>query len=371
MNGYDKQHRSRVGMGVDIVRIRIRDCALVLLCGGLLPATLLAADTLTVATLNCEFLVRRKVHMRYGLNFDPGKWTAQQRAEWTPDHRDQKFRESAMAVAAVIRRIDADLIGLVEVGNERDVRELYRYVQAPGKIYPHLAIGQSSDTATGQNVAVMSRIPITRALPALPGREFYDRELDDPDSEDDTGVSKGMWVQIQADGAPIYIYVLHLSSERGGHEKDAQRIAQASIVRRNYLRQLVAGEHVIVMGDLNDHRGQPALRRIRGRDDIQEDLLQTAGPTFVHRRGGESYAEYGRRLSNHWTYEFNGQRLQLDHVLISHSLKARCQMGGKTPGIAVEFLDAVSEKTMPQPVSDHRAVKLRLQFADPATNQSR
>ena len=350
-------------------RLRVR--CVVVLCGGLLPIALVAAETLTVATLNCEFLVRRKVHMRYGLDFDPAKWTDQQRAEWTADHRDRKFRESALAVAGVIRRIDADVIGLVEVGNAQDVRELYRYVQARGEMYPHLAIGQSTDTATGQNVAVMSRLPIVRSLAALPGRESYDRELDDPDSEDDTGVSKGMWVQIEAGGAPVYIYVLHLSSERGGHEKDAQRIAQASIVRRNYLRQLVTGQHVVVMGDLNDHRGQPALRRIRGRDDIQEDLLQTAGPTFVSRRGGESFADYGRRLSNHWTYEFNGQRRQLDHVLISQSLKARCKVAGKMTGIEVEFLDPTAGPNRPQSVSDHRAVKLRMRFASQAATQPR
>jgi len=353
-------------MGVKDLSSRLGACCVVILLGFGLPSAVLAAETLTVATLNCEFLVRRKVHMRYGLDFDPQRWTDQQRAQWTREYRDRKFRESALAVARVIRRIDADVIGLVEVGNQQDVRELYRYVQAAGEMYPHLAIGASSDTATGQNVAVMSRRPIDARLASLPGRESFDRELDDPDTEDDTGVSKGMWVRIQAGGAAVFIYVLHLSSERGGHEKDAQRIAQASIVRRNYLRQLVAGQHVIVMGDLNDHRGQPAMRRIRGRDDIQEDLVQTAGPTFASRRSGESFADYGRRLSNHWTYEFNGQRRQLDHVLISQSLKARCG----TTGIAVEFLDATPDaSTPPKPVSDHRAIKLRLRFAAPAAAQ--
>ena len=66
-----------------------------------------------------------------------------------------------------------------------------------------------------------------------------------------------------------------LASERGGNEQDQQRIAQASLVRRHSLPAINEGAFVIVAGDLNDGRGEPALRRIRGLDDIWPDLIET------------------------------------------------------------------------------------------------
>ena len=102
---------------------------------------------------------------------------------------------------------------------------------------------------------MLSKLQLSEVLISISGRESYDRELDDPETEDDTGLSKGLFVTFQAEGKKFNLYVVHLASERKGHEQDAQRIAQASIIRRHYLPVLNAGEHVIVAGDLNDHRG--------------------------------------------------------------------------------------------------------------------
>ena len=54
-----------------------------------------------------------------------------------------------------------------------------------------------------------------------------------------------MRAAIRIDGEVVYLYPVHLKSERGGHESDAKRIAQASIVRRNYLQQLADNQHVV------------------------------------------------------------------------------------------------------------------------------
>lgn len=68
-----------------------------------------------------------------------------------------------------------------------------------------------------------------------------------------------------------------------------------------------AGELFIVAGDLNDGRGQPALRRLQGYDGIQPDLIQTGDIAFFER------ADWGTC----WTYEFEGTRNQIDHFLLS------------------------------------------------------
>lgn len=334
-----------------------------------------AAEKVTVATLNCEFLSTKFVHVKFGLPLERKKWTAAQKATWdAPGFRDAQYLKACKAVAATIKRIDADVIVLTEVARvpkpggafvtPSDLTILHDELKT---VYPHLAFGESADTKTNQNVAVLSK----RAFAAgsvrqtIPGREGYYGELDDPESEAEARITKGLSVAVTMDGQSVRIYAVHLKSERGGHEADAQRIAQASIVRRNYLKDIAAGTHVIVAGDLNDHRAQPALRRIRGFDDLGEDLAQTGGPTFFKKKDSESNADFNARIREHWTYEFAGRRNQIDHVLISQSVRRHCTQKNHHKKMQIEFIDVTETIAgTTHKASDHRAVKLTLEFQD-------
>lgn len=310
----------------------------------LIRIQLIAAEDLRIATFNCEFLIRSKCHIKFGLPFN---LQGADRQQWDqPGFRDARFREACEAVAGVVTAIDADIICLVEVGDESDVTEFRQMVRDAGLDYQHQAVCDSQDPTTGQHVAVLSKRPLVLHNRVIPGRETYDGELDDPETENDTGVSKGMHVSIAAANKTVHLFVVHLASERGGHEQDAQRIAQASIVRRNYLDLLNKGELVIVAGDLNDHRGQPTLRRIRGRDDIYADLIQTGN--------GEFFPDH--KLDTRWTYEFQGVRQQIDHILISETVKDACR---RNNGVLSETL-AVNERL----ASDHRPFIVTLRFKD-------
>ena len=285
------------------------------------PAFAHAAE-FTIATFNTEFLTRSKVHVKFGFPFELEKRA--DIATWAaPGFRDQKFAEATAAVAEVVAGINADVIVLVEVGNDADVAELNAVVAAKGVIYPHVEVCACTDTATQQHVAVLSKFQLDGVLRAIPGREGYFQELDDADSEADTGISKGILISFNFAGHVFRLYGLHLASERGGNEQDQQRIAQASIVRRHSLPAINAGELVIVAGDLNDGRGEPALRRIRGFDDMWPDLIQTGSHQYF------DDADEGSR----WTYEFRGERNQIDHVLISTSFKEIVRGGGIRPRV--------------------------------------
>ena len=171
------------------------------------------AQTVTIATQNCEFLVRKKIHVKYGLPFFIADAEPAQIAEWSPPgQKDAKFNESAKAVAKALVTLSADILVLTEIGNEQDARELLSEVKNEGIDYTHVAIGNSRDNTTGQNVAVFSKFPISNILSPIPGRESYWQELDDPNSEKDTGVSKGMRITVKAHGREISLYDVHLSS---------------------------------------------------------------------------------------------------------------------------------------------------------------
>ena len=285
------------------------------------------AATVRIATLNCEFLNSRKIHMRYGMRFDFDGWDAQTQAV--------RLAESSEAIATEIRAMNADVIVLTEVGNAADFQVLRDELD-----YPHHALCRSLDRETGQFVAVLSKIPLTNVLPQIPGYEFYDAEEDDADTELETGISKGLRVSFQVDGQTVYLYGLHLKSERGFSEADGQRVAQASIVRRHYLPLLEAGKHVIVAGDLNDKRGDPAMRRIRGRDDIGPDLIQT---------GSHQYWEDD---SQRWTYQYRGTRQQIDHILLSRSLRKSIKASAHQPTTQIDG----------RLVTDHRGLIVELEF---------
>jgi len=288
---------------------------------------------LTIATFNAEFLTRPRVHVKFGL---PLLLRGAAKEEWNAaGFRDDKFNEATRNVARFLASIDADVWALTEVGDEADVQQLVRELQQLGVFYPNVFVCKCTDTFTQQHVAVLSRLPLSDTLPSVSGREGYNTELDDPESEEDTGLSKAIRVKFRAEGHTFHLYVVHLASERGGHEQDSQRIAQASIIRRHYLPFLIEGEHIIVAGDMNDHRGQPALRRIRGLDDMWEDLIQTGHVEYFDRE----------REGTRWTYEFQGERHQIDHVLLSNSIAE----------VSRSIRTHVPEQTTP-PVSDHRPV---------------
>ena len=269
-------------------------------------------DSLVIGTFNCEFLTRPKVHLKFGLPFNMGQASSADRQQWNaPGFRDARFNEAARAVAGVLLEINADVIALTEVGDSTDVLELRDEINKLGINYPHVIVGRTRDFTTRQHVAVLSKFPLSDPVLRIPGREIYLQEPDDPETEKDTGLSKGMRVKISAHGKEFLLYVIHLSSERGGHEQDQQRIAQASIVRRHYLPHLKNNEMVIVAGDLNDKKGQPAIHRIRGLEDIHEDLIQTGLVNFWDKA----------QLDSRWTYEFQGVRQQIDHILLSFSIK--------------------------------------------------
>lgn len=317
-----------------------------LLAAGAQPA-LGQADTLTLATLNCEFLTRPRVHVKFGLPFDLSDAPQAARQQWEqPGFRDARFAEAAQAVAQVLATLDADVLALTEVGDDADVVELQQALNALGAVYPHRAVGNSRDTFTRQNVAVLSRFPLTNLIAEIPGRESFIEEVDDPETEDDTGISKGMRVTVQAHGRAVLLYVVHLASERGGHEQDQQRIAQASILRRHYLPALRADSLVVVAGDLNDHPGQPTLLRLRGLDDIDADLIQTG-----HARYFDDDA-----LDTRFTYVFQGIRRQIDHLLLAPAFGEATLRGG----IQTRTVDHGNALA-----TDHRALVVLLRLRRP------
>lgn len=299
------------------------------------------AEELTIATFNTEFLTRPKVHVKFDYPFDLR--AEEDIALWTDEYRDAKFAEAASDVAIVVASLDADIVVLTEIGDAADVDELNAAVAGFGVAYPYTFVCQCTDYSTQQRVAVLSSIPLDRMQPSIAGVEGYFEEADDDDSQNETGISKGMSVQFQFAGRTVTLYGVHLISEGNGAEADEQRVAQASILRRHALEQMEKGELFIIAGDLNDGRGQPAVRRVQGYDDIWPDLIQTGDTAFF------DPADWNTR----WTYEYEGTPNQIDHILLSPAFLSLLRKS--------DIHTTIPEQTTAS-ASDHRPIIVRLQI---------
>lgn len=321
---------------------------IILLISFLFVSQYLLGQDLKLATFNCEFLLKKKVHMKYGLPYDMKYAKSNAKQEWKDDRfRQKKFEEATQKVAAHIKTINADILGLTEVGNTSEVQLLVNELKKQGLEYKYWKVCKSDDTGTGQHVAFLSKYELTDVVPSFPNRGLYFVESD-KDEVDETGISKGMKVSIQYQGNPMHLFLFHLKSERGGEDSDQRRLMQAEIARRVTIPYLQKGEHVVVMGDLNSERHHPALLTIRGFKDIEEELVQT----------GDTY--YFEDYKTRWTYNYKGQQEQIDHILLSLSLKNACKNNNprqKQWGIKTSILPTNNES-----VSDHNALIVELSF---------
>src|SRR5690606_28389633 len=115
---------------------RLAVCLLLAVAYATLMTPAAWAEAVRIGTFKREFLVFRKVHVKFGLPFDEREWNDEQRQTWSQmGYREARFRESVSAVAAAIRQIDADVLVLTEVGRGQDVTALWNEVQRLGGNY--------------------------------------------------------------------------------------------------------------------------------------------------------------------------------------------------------------------------------------------
>lgn len=131
---------------------------LVLVCFSFSP--LYAEETIRIATFNCEFLIKKKVHEK----FDFKHLSTAEKDLWKqPGYRGQKFNEAIQAVAGFIKTINADILVLTEIGPTEDYRALIDSLSSQGSQFSHKpAALQHGDNSAKHNDSFF------RLLSALP-----------------------------------------------------------------------------------------------------------------------------------------------------------------------------------------------------------
>ena len=247
----------------------------------------------------------------------------------------EQYEAKARTIAELIDTHKANIVGLVEVENRAVLERVKYYLASPDDW--QIAFDEGRDTYTGQDVAILTKF---RVVPGSVTNFPVEREVYFVDGKErDVNPSKILGVELKIDNQPFYILIAHLISRRDSN--DAKRLAQATIVRRQAVKAMMADKNVIVMGDMNDTPATPVINRLRGFDDIWGDFLQTANAA---------------EADNRYTYIYEGQKNLLDHILISPSL--RNEFRNVEEGKQCKIIDVGG-------LSDHRAILSRLRIVHP------
>ncbi len=290
-----------------------------------------ATEGTRIATFNGEFL--------FDGEGDEGEATF----PWKGDPAAARVHREA--VGRVIRMLDADVVVLPETENLRALDLLIEESLADLGYTPTLIDGR--DTFTGQDVGLLSRIPVEAA-----GRT--DERVPVGVTDQMYGVSKNLWARLTLDGAPVTLVGVHFLARPDDLERRDRREAQAEAIRRLVAREGAEGREVIVLGDFNDF-DEATPDRIGSRpisdvlatikaagprpdDDlvnVLRDVPQAQRFTSFYDRNGDDQFEAG---------EFSA----IDHVLLSPGLYRRVR--------DVRFVHAHD----PREVSDHFPIVVTL-----------
>jgi exonuclease III len=219
----------------------------------------------------------------------------------------QPAAEKHMAdVAEIIRAHDPDLVHLSEVENPRALRTFNDKFLTGQGYRPYLVPG--TDTATGQDVALLSRIELEKIT--TDRRKGFSGKTR-------KSVSKHYVATLRAGDLRLGLVGLHFLAGPTREHRKADREAQADAVRRMARELADRGRSVIVWGDFNDFDGRtldrsgnrPITRvlewiRDLDPDDPSDDLVNVA-----------------ERLPRPERYT-NG-RDAIDHILVSPDLARR------------------------------------------------
>ncbi|MEX0368550.1 MAG: endonuclease/exonuclease/phosphatase family protein [Ruegeria sp.] len=258
---------------------------------------------------------------------------------WGERLPDGGFEEKADLIAEAIRGIGPegpDIVGLQEVEGPHVVEAVQQRLAAAGHAMPFLYCSETLDPYTGQNVAVLSKYqasisPVTRldqtAITYIDARE----------RERVGSLGKFLRADIEVGSEVISLFVAHLKSRRGGTEETRLlRNVQAQIVRHLSRPRVEQGNSAspsftAILGDMNDEPKTKPLDIMQGKLDTSYNLISAT----------EHLPE-----EEQFTYEFDGRKQQLDHILLSKFTHDRMQDAGFT--------------RVDRPASDHDAVWVTL-----------
>ena len=282
-----------------------------------LLSVLTVASSLRIMQYNVEWLF-----LDYYANMDcPGDGCTWKNGSTATVHMEY--------VASVIDKFRPDIINVCEVEGEDELNAVIG-VLYPNNYVAHLLHG--TDTSTGQNVGIITNVPIvgeltrtnaTHAYPVKGSMCYYDCDSTNAVSGE-KGVSKHSVAMFDMGEFPsVALISVHLLAYPTDPDRCSEREAQAGVIADLVAQHVAQGSEVIVIGDFNDYDGdvldendsQPTsdvLSIIKG--DV---LTNVATHIPKQTRGTNWWDKNGDCLAT------SNEFVMIDHILMSKGLADR------------------------------------------------
>lgn len=171
-----------------------------------------------------------------------------------PWHNISEAQTHLDYIANVIDELDPDTVHLCEVEGCDELSDLIYKTSTAYKPY----LIQGTDTATGQNVGILTKIDPEVTLYRTEDRAEYpipNSKCGYTGSPGTSGVSKHMITEFVIQDIPIAFIGAHLLAYPTDKTRCAEREAQAQVLQTVIAGYIEKGYEIILSGDLNDFDG--------------------------------------------------------------------------------------------------------------------
>ena len=214
-----------------------------------------------------------------------------------------KPEKEKMAIAELLADAKPDILGVSEIGNEEDVKDLQAYLAKVGHPMPHFHLNRGADPT--RSLALVSRFPIGKTVV----RDYLTYSSKGRDYAMQRGI---LDASVETPAGAFRFLGVHLKSKRETDDGDQEdmRLNEAHLLRRE-IDAILSGEpdsRLVVYGDFNDTRQSPTVRTIHGGGKSPKSLVMIA---LKDSRG------------HYWTHHWDFQDVysRIDYVMVSGALK--------------------------------------------------
>jgi len=231
-------------------------------------------------------------------------------------------------VATVVNELEPDLINFCEIEGCDELNILSEYLD--GSYAPYLK--QGTDTATGQNVGMLTRVdPITN-LYRTENRYSYPISGSSCGytGTGSTGVSKHYITEFNINNIKIALIAAHFIAIPTDTERCAQREGQASVLQEVIMNYINTNYEIIMLGDFNDYDSEvldinshkpkskvlDILKGISGNFANKYELFNIAETITQNERYSDWY-----NSDNNCNTNTNKDFSMIDHILVTDYIK--------------------------------------------------
>lgn len=210
-----------------------------------------------------------------------------------------KPEKEIAALIDVIKISQPDILGVCEIGSDKDLKDLQTRLKTAGMDLPHIHRVQGSDEVRA--LAILSRYPIIKT--------DTPKKLDYTLSGVDFKISRGILdATIQLPGKQVRFLGVHFKSKRPIKEADQELMRRnESLLLRQHIDDILTSAPetmILAYGDFNDTKRTKSVYTVRGRSNSSKrlemiELADSRGDNWTHNWKREDiYSRFDFAMAN-------------------------------------------------------------------------